>query len=140
MKLDMLTIGISGALGILAFIGIFLLGGLANAVLIYIAIWAFNHAIHKIPYLVPYFAPWAGLKFTELLWMGIGIQAIEWIIRSSNLKNVGLNLTEESPIPWKIFYKEKDPLQGKNLNITIEGPDKAGVEELLKTVKKEMIK
>lgn len=86
MKLDMLTIGISGALGVLAFIGIFLLGGLANAVLIYIAIWAFNHAIHKIPYLVPYFAPWAALRFIEILWMGIGIQALEWIFRSSNLK------------------------------------------------------
>jgi len=49
-------------------------------------------------------------------------------------------MTEESPIPWKIYYKEKDPLQGKNLNITIEGPNKAGVEELLKTVKKEMVK
>jgi len=85
MKLDMLTIGIGGALGILALIGVFLLGGLANTVLLYIAIWAFNHAIHKIPYLVPYFAPWAGLKFTELLWMGIGIQALEWIFRSSNL-------------------------------------------------------
>lgn len=49
-------------------------------------------------------------------------------------------MTEETPTSWKIIYKETDPMGGKKLNITIEGPDKAGVEDLLKTVKKEMVK
>jgi hypothetical protein len=43
-------------------------------------------------------------------------------------------------MPWKIYYKRADPLAGTNLTLTVEGPDKAGVEELLKTVKKEMVK
>ena len=49
-------------------------------------------------------------------------------------------MTEENQTPWKISYKENNPFTGTKINIQCEGPDKAGVEELLKTVKKEMVK
>lgn len=62
-------------------------------------------------------------------------------------KEGGLNLTakadipeEKQPLPWKLFYSETDKYDNKKLTITVEGPDKKGVEDLLKTVKKEMVK
>lgn len=47
---------------------------------------------------------------------------------------------EDPPRAWKIFYSKTDKFDNEKITITAEGPDKAGVEELFKTVKKEMVK